>query len=70
MKWGGFKPLLADAVVAHLEPIQNKYNEVSRANKEVQSGLVSKRHPAPSFMQPTNPPPTPPHNQHPHVGER
>lgn len=28
MKWGGFKPLLADAVVAHLEPIQQKYNEV------------------------------------------
>lgn len=30
MKWGAFKPLLADAVVAHLEPIQQKYNEVRR----------------------------------------
>lgn len=28
MQWGAFKPLLADAVVAHLEPIQRKYNEV------------------------------------------
>jgi tryptophanyl-tRNA synthetase len=24
LNWGGFKPLLADALVAHLEPIQNK----------------------------------------------
>ena len=28
MNWGTFKPLLADAVVAHLEPIQKKYFEV------------------------------------------
>mmetsp|Transcript_11464 Transcript_11464/g.14978 ORF Transcript_11464/g.14978 Transcript_11464/m.14978 type:complete len:420 (+) Transcript_11464:88-1347(+) len=28
MNWGTFKPLLADAVVNHLEPIQAKYNEV------------------------------------------
>jgi tryptophanyl-tRNA synthetase len=28
MSWGTFKPLLADAVVAHIEPIQMKYNEV------------------------------------------
>lgn len=28
MSWGSFKPVLADAVVAHLEPIQKKYNEV------------------------------------------
>merc|ERR1719261_616152 len=25
LSWGGFKPRLADAVVAHLEPIQLKY---------------------------------------------
>lgn len=28
MRWGEFKPLLADAVVAHLEPIQKKYHEL------------------------------------------
>jgi tryptophanyl-tRNA synthetase len=28
MTWGGFKPILADAVVAHIEPIQKRYNEV------------------------------------------
>jgi tryptophanyl-tRNA synthetase len=28
MRWGGFKPLLADALVAHLEPIQAKYNSI------------------------------------------
>ena len=28
MSWGEFKPLLADAVVAHLEPIQKRYYEV------------------------------------------
>jgi len=33
MKWGDFKPVLAEAVVAHLEPIQKKYAEV-RADEE------------------------------------
>ena len=33
MKWGEFKPLLAEAVVAHLEPIQKRYAEV-RADEE------------------------------------
>jgi tryptophanyl-tRNA synthetase len=33
MAWGDFKPLLADAVVAHLEPIQKRYAEV-RADDE------------------------------------
>jgi tryptophanyl-tRNA synthetase len=28
MNWGQFKPLLADAVVAHLEPIQKRYKQV------------------------------------------
>jgi tryptophanyl-tRNA synthetase len=28
MTWGDFKPVLADAVVAHLEPIQKRYAEV------------------------------------------
>ena len=25
LSWGGFKPVLADAIIAHLEPIQEKY---------------------------------------------
>lgn len=28
LSWGDFKPLLAEAVVAHLEPIQKRYSEV------------------------------------------
>lgn len=28
MRWGDFKPRLADALVAHLEPIQARYAEV------------------------------------------
>jgi tryptophanyl-tRNA synthetase len=28
MRWGQFKPLLADALVAHLEPIQNRYADL------------------------------------------
>ncbi len=28
MRWGQFKSTLADAVVAHLEPIQQRYHEV------------------------------------------
>lgn len=28
MSWGQFKPVLADAVVAHIDPIQKRYNEV------------------------------------------
>jgi len=28
LNWGAFKPLLADAVVAHLEPLQQRYREV------------------------------------------
>eukprot|EP00571_Detonula_confervacea_P009209 CAMPEP_0172319400 /NCGR_PEP_ID=MMETSP1058-20130122/37521_1 /TAXON_ID=83371 /ORGANISM="Detonula confervacea, Strain CCMP 353" /LENGTH=426 /DNA_ID=CAMNT_0013034427 /DNA_START=172 /DNA_END=1452 /DNA_ORIENTATION=+ len=33
MKWGDFKPVLAEAVVAHLEPIQKRYAEV-RADED------------------------------------
>jgi len=28
MRWGSFKPLLTDAVIAHLQPIQEKYKEI------------------------------------------
>jgi tryptophanyl-tRNA synthetase len=33
MTWGEFKPVLAEAIVKHLEPIQNRYHEV-RADDE------------------------------------
>uniref|UniRef100_A0A7R9W300 tryptophan--tRNA ligase n=1 Tax=Pseudictyota dubia TaxID=2749911 RepID=A0A7R9W300_9STRA len=39
MSWGQFKPLLADAVVAHLEPMQKRYAEV-RADEEYLSGVL------------------------------
>lgn len=28
LRWGGFKPLLADALIAHLQPIQGKYADI------------------------------------------
>jgi tryptophanyl-tRNA synthetase len=28
MNWGAFKPKLAEAIIAHLAPIQAKYKEV------------------------------------------
>jgi tryptophanyl-tRNA synthetase len=28
MSWSAFKPLLAEAVVSHLDPIQKRYREV------------------------------------------
>jgi len=30
MRWGAFKPLLADALVAHVAPIQNRYHELMK----------------------------------------
>lgn len=30
MNWGSFKPYLADAIIAHLEPIQTRYKEVMK----------------------------------------
>ena len=34
--WGTFKPLLADAIVAHLEPIQARYNEIIKEPEYLQ----------------------------------
>ena len=31
MSWGAFKPVLAEAVVAHLQPVQQRYAEVGAA---------------------------------------
>jgi tryptophanyl-tRNA synthetase len=39
LSWGEFKPLLADAIVAHLEPIQTRYAEV-RADDEYLKGVL------------------------------
>lgn len=44
MKWGSFKPLLADAVVAHLEPIQRKYDEVSESDERRECLLEPQEH--------------------------
>eukprot|EP00546_Thalassionema_frauenfeldii_P010033 CAMPEP_0178923640 /NCGR_PEP_ID=MMETSP0786-20121207/16856_1 /TAXON_ID=186022 /ORGANISM="Thalassionema frauenfeldii, Strain CCMP 1798" /LENGTH=416 /DNA_ID=CAMNT_0020598207 /DNA_START=212 /DNA_END=1462 /DNA_ORIENTATION=+ len=35
MNWGQFKPLLAEAVVQHLEPIQKRYEEVRNNEEEL-----------------------------------
>lgn len=41
MSWGQFKPVLADAVVEHLEPFQSRYNEVM--NDRGQLDLILKQ---------------------------
>ena len=30
LRWGDFKPRLADSIVAHLAPVQERYEEVTR----------------------------------------
>ena len=39
MTWGDFKPVLADAVVAHLEPIQKRYAEVRKDDEYLNNVL-------------------------------
>lgn len=39
MTWGEFKPVLAEAIVAHLEPIQKRYHQV-RQDKEYLMGVL------------------------------
>ena len=34
MTWGAFKPLLADAIIEHLLPIQTKYHEIMQSNEK------------------------------------
>ncbi len=41
MNWGAFKPLLADAVVAHLEPIQKRYREVMEDPVDIEEILTT-----------------------------
>lgn len=40
MTWGEFKPLLADAIINHLEPIQKRYKEV-REDEEYLMGVLA-----------------------------
>jgi tryptophanyl-tRNA synthetase len=39
MRWGQFKPLLADALVTHLEPIQKRYHEILNDRQYLSSVL-------------------------------
>ena len=39
MRWGTFKPILADALVSHLEPIQKKYDEIM-ADRTTLDGIL------------------------------
>ena len=41
MRWGAFKPLLADALVAHLAPIQARYSEAA-ADKAYLDGVLAR----------------------------
>merc|ERR1712228_121913 len=38
--WGTFKPLLADALIPHLEPLQKRYNELVQDPSYLQSVLA------------------------------
>ena len=39
MRWGTFKPILADALVSHLRPIQEKYDEIM-ADRTTLDGIL------------------------------
>jgi len=39
MSWGEFKPVLTDAIIAHLEPIQNRYHEIRNDEEYLMSVL-------------------------------
>jgi tryptophanyl-tRNA synthetase len=41
MSWGEFKPVLAEAIIAHLEPIQKKYYQV-REDEEYLMGVLKR----------------------------
>lgn len=43
LRWGGFKPLLTDALVAHLEPIQTKYQQLIQDPSYIDSVLARGR---------------------------
>ena len=41
MRWGQFKSTLADAVVAHLQPIQQRYHEVIADSTHLDQVMLS-----------------------------
>ena len=43
MGWGTFKPLLAEAAVSALEPIQSRYNELMGDRAELENVLQQGR---------------------------
>jgi tryptophanyl-tRNA synthetase len=53
MGWGQFKPLLADTVVAALEPIQQKYTEIMAEEGYLQSVLRQGKEKAEAIANPT-----------------
>ena len=54
MRWGEFKPVLAEAVVAHLEPIQNKYNELMKDQALLKKTLLEGAEAADALASQTN----------------
>ena len=54
MRWGEFKPVLAEAVVAHLEPIQNKYNELMKDQALLKKTLLEGADAADTLASQTN----------------
>jgi hypothetical protein len=40
MNWGAFKPLLADALIAHLEPIQKRYQDIMKVSTKLGRGVA------------------------------
>ena len=54
MRWGEFKPVLADAVVAHLEPIQKRYHELMADQSTLKKVLLEGAEAADSVAGQTN----------------
>jgi len=53
MGWGQFKPLLADTVIAHLEPIQQKYKQIMADPGYLESVLRQGQHKAAAIANQT-----------------
>ncbi len=56
MNWGAFKPLLAEAVVAHLEPIQVPTHPTSSFSSSSTTYVLRTNHEHPPTFPPTHPP--------------
>ena len=53
MGWGTFKPLLADATVSAIAPIQNKYKELIKDRCEINRVLTAGREQAEEVAEST-----------------